>query len=203
MPNYGASDRDLLDRLSRLEAQVAELARLPGQTISQVRDAADNVVFSANNDHIGRPYLPITFHDRLPYDRWIRCTSTAWQSLKRGHIVKQHPAFSVIVCGISGPGAAGATDGSQNGGSGWVRLTANGVPMLPDMRIAQLSTGFETPVGPFALPGDHMDPVVIELWGKSDWTNAYIAVDVINGFSREFETPAALAGSADQTDASI
>lgn len=203
MPNFGASDRDLLDRIARLEAQVTELTRAPGQTISQVRDSSDNVVFSANNDHLNRPYLPIEFGVRQPAIQWIRCQITSWESLLRAHIVKQHPGFTAIVCGYSGPGAGGATNGAQNGGSGYLRLTVNGVPALPDFRINQNSAGFETPVGPIALPGDHLDPVIIELWGKSDWTETFISAQIMGGYAREFDPPAALAPSAAQDDAGI
>lgn len=203
MPNFGSSDRDLLDRIARLEAHVTELSRAPGQTQSSLRDAADNIVLSTADAHLGRPYLPITFHDRQPYLTWTRCQVRVWEPLRRAHIVKQHPAFSAILCGISGPGAPGATDGSQNGGSGYLRLTVNGQPVIPDVRVAQFSGEFALPVGPFALPGAHMDAVVIELWGKSDWTTAYIAGDVINGYSREWVAPGALAESADQDDDSI
>lgn len=204
MPAVSDPRADLIARIATLEAKVDELSRAPGQAVSNIRDAQDNVVVTqAQGGMLARPYLPIEFGTRQPYITWIRSTSLVWESLLRAHIVKQHPGFSAIICGISGPGAGGATDGSQNGGSGYLRLTVNGTPALPDFRVAQNSSGFETPIGPIALPGDHLDPVIIELWGKSDWTNVWIAAQIFNGYAREFDPPAALASSGTQTATGI
>ena len=187
MPGYHDPNRDLIDRVARLEARVSELSRSTGQSITAVRDKSNNIVFTPDvvgGHGIARPWIPYYMHptnNNLFPKTSVGATTP--QVLWMGTFPKQHPAMRINV-GLW-PQGSDAT--------GFARITVNDVQAWPDLESRDTGWVVYYNCGPIALPGDYMDSVVVRVSGwlrpGSTATNRAMALMVRSAYGTELENP--------------
>ncbi|MGW4505683.1 hypothetical protein ACWENO_13690 [Streptomyces sp. NPDC004436] len=102
---------------------------------------------------LARPYLPIAFADSN-YLEWPATYSIPWVDLKQTTIKKQQ-AMAYVVMGHTM---------DTSGASGQVQIYVNGAAIGSPTSVSfSVQT---TTVGPFALPGSHLDDVDIRMKGR-------------------------------------
>lgn len=184
MPNFGVPDRDLLDRINRLEAQMSELSRAHGAPISAIRDVNGTGMVEADpvtGVALGRPYLPLPFSPAW-WQHWPRTWfgPPTWNALWDATLVKQHPAVIMTIGGICSTGT-----------TGHISITLNGEQVWPEIAFVAGSRQY-VQVGPIAVPGDFLSPFEMSIIGLLDTVvdgNSTMYVQVFNAYGTELRDP--------------
>ncbi|NEC93467.1 hypothetical protein G3I71_48850, partial [Streptomyces sp. SID12501] len=114
-----------------------------------IYDRAGNVIFADDavaGAGLARPYIPIRF-GRAFYLDWPGTSSVSFTDLYLTAVEKQAPMAYVVV----------AHTNDTSGATGQVQVTVNGTAVgTPTSTTFGVAT---TTIGPFELPGAHMDTV--------------------------------------------
>lgn len=135
-----------------------------------VYDRAGNAVFAddaVSGSGLARPYLPFGFGRAFFLD-WPGTSSGSYADLYLTTIEKQGPMAYVVIVHTN----------DTSGATGQVRVTANG-----DAVGAVVPTVFgvaTTTVGPFELPGVHMDTVELRVQARVASGSGSVRCDIIH-----------------------
>lgn len=151
MPQVANSLDDPHERLRRAEARIEALERRLNRAVS-LRDGAGNVIAGpAAEFGLARPYLPVTWMPVQVVSDFATTPLATPMAIWQATVIKQHPNVQVTVrCDCDGTGGA-------------AYLTMNGVPSGSELAFSDGSVQ-QGQWGPLPLPGDHMTPVLLQLW---------------------------------------
>jgi hypothetical protein len=141
-------------------------------------DRSHNVIVSDDTDSgqgLARPYVPMSGFYRAKYSDWtVQTTSTTFETLWRGEMIKQHPRLSV------------ATNASMDtsGSTGEIKVLVNGVQL--GTSVATVGFALTTSLfGPAAVDVDHMKLLAVEIQGRVASGAGALRVEPLHAIGRQ------------------
>lgn len=146
------------------------------QQFLAIYDRSGNIIFSDDTNSgqgVARPYVGGAFV-RARYADWnIATTSSTFETLWRGEVVKQHPQMSVAT--LSSMDTAGAT--------GELRVMVDGVQLGSTATIGYAQT--TTLFGPGVVAGAHMKVLTVEIQGRRTSAAGALKVEPLHLLGRQ------------------
>ncbi|MEV4438980.1 hypothetical protein AB0K09_08175 [Streptomyces sp. NPDC049577] len=136
---------------------------------------AEIVADDIDTGGLARPYLPVPMWPAFEggWEQWPRTNSSSFQALWHGRIYRQQPKITLLV--------RASTDNSDTKGA--VQLFIGSDPVGSAENIG-FGVGWTT-LGPFALPGGHMDQLDISLSAKRTAGTGSIRATVVAAWTRQ------------------
>ncbi|MGH3415574.1 MAG: hypothetical protein ACRDSS_03825 [Actinocrinis sp.] len=147
------------------------------QTVG-IYDNAGNNVFSddgISGQGLARPYIPIPMVPYAPAT-WPSTTAAGWTPIWVGAALKQHPMIYMEGAAITPTGVSGQLR---------LRETGTNTVLGSVVTVTSAPTGINWAIGPAALPGAHMDPLVLVLEAQITTGAGAVSASVSGAFGRQ------------------
>lgn len=149
-----------------------------GTSTAHLHDEKNNIIVgndSTSGQGLARPYIPAGGMWRARFSDWsVSTTSTTFETLWKGEMLKQHPKLSVAT--------RASTDVS--GTTGEIKVLVNGVQL--GSSVATVGFALTTSLlGPNVVNGDHMTLLSVEIQGRVTTGSGALRVEPLHVIGRQ------------------